>query len=469
MIDWKQEVEKRREALIEDLQSLLQIESILDPESAKEGAPFGEGIDRALTHFLVKGESDGFTSKNLDGYAGHLEFGQGDELIGVLCHLDVVPAGDGWSSDPFAAEIRDGRIYARGAIDDKGPTMAAYYAMKIVKELGLDLNKRVRMIFGTDEESNWQCVKHYFKQEEMPTMGFAPDAAFPMIYAEKGLFDSEWKQKNVVSGADAGEGVRLVSFDSGRRLNMVPDYAEAVVEGLSTDDVKEAYDSFVAENGLNGEVVEDGGKSMFKLEGLSVHGSKPATGKNAGLFLAEFLSGYSLDENGDKFIRMANDYLTADTEGNKLGVKDSDEITGPLTLNVGIMRYSADEGGTFGMNLRYPVSHDFDRTHSVLTEVGEKFGYELNEIEHLRPHHVPEDHPLIKTLMNVYEEQTGEEGYLISIGGGTYARSLDAGVAFGALFPGEAELAHQKDEYIDIENLMKATAIYAQAIYELAK
>ncbi len=467
MIDWKQEVENRRDDLIRDLQELLQIESVLDPESAREGAPFGEGIDRALTHFLEKGEADGFSSKNVDGYAGHLEFGEGEELVGVLCHLDVVPAGDGWSSDPFAAEIRDGRIYARGAIDDKGPTMAAYYAMKIVKELGLDVSKRVRMIFGTDEESNWRCVKHYFKHEEMPTIGFAPDADFPIIYAEKGIFDCEWKQSSVDEAGD-GEGARLVSFDSGRRLNMVPDYAEAVAAGLPSD-VEASFNSFLADIGLTGEVVESDGRFTFKLEGISVHGSKPETGKNAGLFLAEFLSAYSFEGDGGSFIRFVSEYLTSDTEGAKLEIADSDEVSGPLTLNAGIMRYTVEEGGMIGMNLRYPVSHNFERTRGVLEEAGARFGYELKEIEHLGPHHVPEDHPLIKTLMSVYEEQTGEDGYLISIGGGTYARSLDAGVAFGALFPGEDELAHQKDEYIDIENLMKATAIYAQAIYELAK
>ncbi|MCF6138338.1 dipeptidase PepV [Pseudalkalibacillus berkeleyi] len=466
MINWKEEVEKRKASLIEDLQALLQIESTLDHDTAREGAPFGEKINQALVHLLEKGESDGFQSKNVDGYAGHLEFGSGEELVGVLCHIDVVPAGDGWSSDPFAAEIRDGRIYARGAIDDKGPTMAAYYAMKIVQELGLKLNKRVRIIFGTDEESNWQCVKHYFKHEEMPTMGFAPDAAFPIIYAEKGLYDCEWKQKDFTKSVDGD--VRLISFDSGRRLNMVPDYAEAVVGGLSGD-VVDDYRSFIQENGLNGDAHVAGDQVTFKLEGLSVHGSKPHTGKNAGLFLAAFLSGHSFDPNGDSFIRLVNDYLTADTEGAKLGIRDSDEITGELTMNAGTFVYTANEGGRIGMNLRYPVSHDFERTHKVLTDVGEKYGYELCEIEHLKPHHVPKDHPLIKTLLNVYEEQTGDEGYLISIGGGTYARSLDAGVAFGALFPGDPELAHQKDEYIDIENLLKATAIYAQAIYELAK
>ncbi|MCF6408845.1 dipeptidase PepV [Pseudalkalibacillus salsuginis] len=467
MIDWKNEVEQRKEEFIKDLQTLLHFESILDPDTAKEGAPFGEGIHHTLTHLLEKGESDGFTSKNLDGYAGHLEFGKGKELIGVLCHIDVVPAGDGWSSDPFAAEIRDGKIFARGAIDDKGPTMAAYYAMKIIKDLGIDLNRRVRLIIGTDEESNWRCVKHYFKHEEMPTMGFAPDASFPIIYAEKGLFDCEWKRKE--QGSSEGGDVHLVSFESGRRLNMVPDFAEAVLEGQRLASIAEEFHSFIKDKELNGSVSEENGQYKLNVEGLSYHGSKPEKGKNAGLYLASFLSKYSMDEEANDFIRLANDYLTDDTEGVKLGIKDSDDITGPLTLNTGIMNYTSDKGGRFGLNLRYPVSHEFKRTNSILKEVGAKFGYELHEIEHLTPHHVPKDHELIKKLMSVYEQHTGDEGYLISIGGGTYARSLDAGVAFGAQFPGDPEIAHQKDEHADIKSLLRATAIYAQAIYELAK
>ena len=177
-----------------------------------------------------------FVSKNVGNLAGHVEFGQGDESVGILCHVDVVPEGDGWSSDPFAAEIRDGKIFARGAIDDKGPTIAAFYAMKIVKDLGLPLNKRVRMIIGTDEESEWRCVDHYFKHEEMPTIGFAPDADFPIIFAEKGIADFDLVLNQIENKEQKGKilSLRLYVFSLDRRYNMVPDFAKACLKCLST-------------------------------------------------------------------------------------------------------------------------------------------------------------------------------------------------------------------------------------------
>ncbi len=191
----------------------------------------GPEVKKALEFMLNLGEKDGFKVKNVGNLAGHIEFGEGEELVGILCHVDVVPEGDGWSSDPFAAEIRDGKIFARGAIDDKGPTMAAYYAMKIVKELDLPLKRRVRMIIGTDEESNWRCVDHYFKHEEMPTMGFAPDADFPIINAEKGIADLDIVQSSQVEPKSDFQ-VEVLSFQSGRRYNMVPDFAKSGIIGF---------------------------------------------------------------------------------------------------------------------------------------------------------------------------------------------------------------------------------------------
>ncbi|MGG0760338.1 dipeptidase PepV [Bacillus paramycoides] len=465
-INWTEEVTKRKDDLIRDTQQFLQIKSVWEEESAKEGAPFGEGVEKALSFMLHKGETEGFASKNLEGYAGHLEMGQGEELVGILCHVDVVPEGDGWTTPAYSADIRDGKIFARGAIDDKGPTMAAYYAMKIVKELGLPLSKRVRMILGTDEESNWKCVDHYFKNEEMPTIGFAPDADFPIINAEKGISDIQVVQ----NGSEEKDGAyKLISFESGRRLNMVPDFAEAVITGEDVNALTVAYEEYLQTAKKIGKAIVEGNTITLQVKGVSAHGSTPEKGENAGLLLANFLTTVSLDGKATSFASFVTEAFTDDILGEKAGISYKDDISGPLTVNVGRLSYTKENGGNLGLNVRYPVTTNFEETIEKLKGYAHNHGFEVADYSNSRPHHVDKDHVLIRTLQRVYEEQTGEKAELLAIGGGTYARSLKAGVAFGPLFPGKEELAHQKDEYIEIEDLLKATAIYAQAIYELAK
>ncbi|MED3944608.1 dipeptidase PepV [Priestia megaterium] len=464
-INWKEEVQKREAEILAETQRFLQIKSVLT-SAEKQEEPFGPGIAQALDFLLNKGKNDGFSVKNVDGYAGHIEAGEGKDLLGILCHVDVVPEGDGWSVDPYGGEIKDGKIFARGAIDDKGPTMAAYYAMKIVKDLGLPLSKRVRMIIGTDEESDWRCVDHYFNHEEMPTMGFAPDADFPIIFAEKGITDVEIRQQPLEGTKGS---VQLTSFVSGRRHNMVPDLATAVLEFHSETDIKNKYDQFLKDQSLKGSITEKSGVYTLTLEGVSAHGSVPDKGKNAGLMLLRFLHTLELDEQANQFVGYANAYLVQDVLGEKMGLNRKDEVTGDLTINVGIMSYNQEEAGHFGLNIRYPVSAHIDDIIDTIKEKSESYQMTIKHFTDSKPHHVDQKHELIQTLQKVYQEQTNEEPTLISIGGGTYARALEAGVAFGPLFPGREEVAHEKDEYMVIEDLLRATAIYAQAIYELAK
>lgn len=468
-INWNEEVAKRKDELIKETQRFLEIESVLSEKEGKQTAPFGEGIEQSLQFLLHKGKSDGFVVKNVDHYAGHIEYGDGNELVGVLCHVDVVPAGDGWTSPPFSAEIRDGKIYARGAMDDKGPTMAAYYALKIVKELGLPLSKRVRIIIGTDEESEWRCVDHYFKKEEMPTIGFAPDADFPIIYAEKGIGDIEFKYE-LIETKEENETIKLQEFASGQRLNMVPDYAKAILQSKSdTNSIVEAFEKYVKKHSLIGKVEVEERKVEFEIKGVSAHAMEPNNGVNAGHHLTSFLTMLNLDSNGEAFLGFIENNLSHDSRGGKLNISYTDDITGDLTVNTGLIHYQASQGGKIGVNIRFPVTCKVEDVEQQLTKVALHNQFVLSKYNVSPPHHVAKDHPLIQTLQKVYEEQTGEEAKLLSIGGGTYARSLEAGVAFGPLFPGREDVAHQKDEYIYIEDLLKATAIYAQAIYELAK
>lgn len=465
-MNWQNEVLKRKEEVINDTQSFLRIKSVLDESTITKEAPFGEGINEALQYLLQKAEQDGFRTKNLDGYAAHIEMGEGDEIVGILCHIDVVPEGDGWTKPPFGAEIEDGKIYARGAIDDKGPTMAIYHAMKLVKDLGLPLTKKVRMIIGTDEESDWRCVDHYFKHEEMPTLGFAPDADFPIINAEKGIIDAKIKL-DLPSLSD--KECQLLSFESGRRFNMVPDYAKATVQLVEqTNKLKEAFDDFLQSEAVQGKMDMANSTITFTIEGVSAHAMEPNNGKNAGVLLATFLSlpPVMLDARGSTYVKWISEMFYGDTRGNRLGIACSDEISGELTVNAAMFRYEADGESEVGFNIRYPVTAVGEEIEQKLRSLGDG---EIIHFTNSNPHYVEENHPLIETLSRVYEEQTGERTKLISIGGGTYARALKAGVAFGPLFPGREDVVHQKDEYMMIEDLLKATSIYTQAIYELAK
>ncbi|MGE7168132.1 dipeptidase PepV [Bacillus altitudinis] len=466
-MNWEAEVIRKKDSLIQDTQSFLQIESVLDEEGGTVGKPFGEKVDEALQYMLKKGQDEGFKVKNVDGYAGHIEYGEGEDIVGVLCHVDVVPAGDDWTTPPFSADIRENKIFARGAIDDKGPTMAAFYALKMLKDAGLPLSKKIRIIIGTDEESDWRCVDHYFKHEAMPQIGFAPDADFPIIHAEKGIIDA------IVSftyeQSEENKRYILKQFTSGMRLNMVPDEARAIVAAANDHDaesLKTAFAAYLAENQLTGETNHTADGLTFTLKGVSVHAMEPANGTNAGIHMANFLCAHELDERGLAFTSQINALFDQDTRGQKLGIACKDDISGDLTLNVGTILYSQNEEAKLGLNVRYPVTADGEEVKKGIERIK---GAAIEKFDDSPPHHVSKDHPLVKTLQRVYEEQTGDPAHLIAIGGGTYARSLEAGVAFGPLFPGRPDCAHQKDEYIEIDDLLRATALYAQAMYELAK
>lgn len=469
-INWYDEVLKRKDELIQQLKSLLSIESVLDESTSGPDAPFGEKVAEALEFMLKLGENDGFVVKNVDGYAGHIEMGQGTDLIGVLGHVDVVPAGDGWTSPPFSPEIRDGKLYARGAIDDKGPTMAAYYAMKIIKELELPLSKRVRLILGGDEESLWRCMDHYFKHEEMPQMGFSPDAAFPIIHAEKGLMDILLEGKIQNENLQDSDVWTLKEWKAGQRTNMVPDLASATLVGDGdVFELKEKVQSFLLERKIQGYAEENNEGVTIVIRGKAHHGSEPHRGLNAALELARLLQDVPLDSNGKRYIQMIVDLFVDSFFGEKLGIAQEEKVLGSLTVNTGVFGYEQGNSCFVRVNVRYPLTGDDKEILKIINDRVKPYGLSASLLDHKGVHYCDENHPLVQTLAKVYEEQTGEAAKLLSIGGGTYARVLKTGVAFGPLFPGREETAHQRDEYIVVDDLLKATAIYAQAIYELAK
>ena len=464
-IDWKKEVELRKEDLLKDLFTLLRIDSVRDDSKATEEAPVGPGPKEALEAFLAIGERDGFTTKQVGNLAGHIEFAPNPdfkETLGVLGHVDVVPVGTGWDTDPFEPQIINDRIYARGSSDDKGPSMAAYYALKIIKELGLPVSRRVRFIIGTDEESGWKCMDRYFQTEEMPDFGFSPDATFPIINGEKGNITEYLHFAGENTGA-----ARLHSFTGGLRENMVPESATAVVSG-DLADLQAKLDAFVAEHKLRGELQEENGQYKVTVIGKSAHGAMPASGVNGATYLALFLSQFDFAGPAKDYLDIAGKILLNDHEGENLKVAHVDEKMGALSMNAGVFRFDeTNADNTIALNFRYPKGTSPEQIKSILENLPVA-SVSLSEHGHT-PHYVPMEDPLVQTLLNVYEKQTGLQGHEQVIGGGTFGRLLERGVAYGAMFPDSIDTMHQANEFIALDDLFRAAAIYAEAIYELIK
>lgn len=457
-MNWYEEAKKRQSELISDLQNLIQIPSVLDESLSTPEYPFGPEPYKALNWLLEQGKQEGMIVKDVHHIAGHIEMGEGEELLGILGHVDVVPAGKGWTYPPFEGRVVDNKLYGRGAIDDKGPTIAAWLAMKMVKDAGIQLDKRVRLIIGTDEESGFRCVKQYFKEEEMPDIGFAPDADFPIINAEKGISTLRFSFQS-----DNTEKKELISFESGERKNMVPDFAEAVLH--INQNIEEEFKSFLREHRIKGSYKVENNETHITIEGKSAHAMEPNDGLNAAIYLAKFLTGFI---NSSKFLSFMVTSFWEDTRGKALGLDFSDEMSGDTTLNAGIISYSNDSGGYIDVSMRYAVSYPYEEKVTSCQLKVQEAKFSLDIMSNSRPHYVDESEELIQSLKRVYERQTGTQATLLAIGGGTYARVLKKGVAFGMLFPGEKDVAHQVDEFVDIENLVKSAAIYADAICELA-
>lgn len=467
-IDWKKEVESRKDDLMNDLFDLLRIDSVRDDSLASEDAPVGPGPKKALEAFLAIGERDGFTTKMVGNLAGHIEFSPNPEYtetLGVLGHVDVVPIGTGWNTDPFEPQIIDEKIYARGSSDDKGPSMAAYYGLKIIKELGLPVSKRVRFIIGTDEESGWKCMDRYFQTEEMPDFGFSPDAEFPIINGEKGILSLHFE---LPAGESTGD-YQLKSFDAGLRENMVPQDAHAEVVVPNVDEFVAKFEQFVAVESVKGTAEIKDGVVHLDVIGKSAHGSTPAAGINSGTYLATFLNQFNFTGQAKKYLAFASDVLHLDTDGEKLGVKFEDSVMGPLTANAGIFTFTPELGGTLVVNFRYPRGISAEGLEIKTEVVASQYGMTVAHGKSQVPHYVSPEDPLVATLLEVYHKQTGLPAHEQSIGGGTYGRIFERGVAFGALFPDSTDTMHQANEFFAVRDLLRSAAIYAEAIYELIK
>lgn len=464
-VNFRAEFDKRKDEFLADLFDLLRINSERDDSQADAQHPFGPGPVRALDKFLEIAQRDGYPTKNVDNYAGHFEFGEGDEVLGIFGHLDVVPAGSGWNTDPYEPQIIDGKLFARGSSDDKGPTMACYYGLKIIKELGLPTSKKVRFIVGTDEESGWADMDYYFEHVglPLPDFGFSPDAEFPIINGEKGNITAYLHFAGENSGA-----AKLHSFTGGLRENMVPESATAIISGELADLDSKLAD-FTAAYGLkaDAETLENG-QVQVTVIGKSAHGSTPEEGVNGATYLAKFLSQFAFDGAAKTYLDLAGQVLLEDHDAKKLGVAIYDEQMGALSMNAGVFKFDeTSSDNTIALNFRYPKNTNPETIKAGLEKLGVE-AVSLSAHGHT-PHYCPIDDPMVATLLSVYEKHTGLKGHEQVIGGGTFGRLLKRGVAYGAMFPGDVNTMHQANEFIEVEQLYRAAAIYAEAIYELIK
>ncbi len=443
-MDYKTKIDELKDDLINSVREIVQIPSVYCEPTDRY--PFGENIDICLRKTLALCEKLGFKTY-YDRYYGYAEIGTGDEMIGILGHLDVVPEGEleSWTYPPFEGKVVDGKIYGRGTQDDKGPTIATLYAVKALLDTGITFNKRIRFIFGIDEENLWRSINKYLEKEEKPNYGFTPDSVFPLTNAEKGLL-----QFKLVSTASSD-----IVLKGGTAFNSVPDKITFSHENI-LNVIKELDNLGFEYNFSN---------NSLTVIGKGSHASTPWSGINAISRLCMALNRLTIESKSVKFIA---EVIGEDYHGVNIFGDCQDDVSGKLSFNISKIEIS-DGREEISIDIRFPVTFSKDYIVESIIKKATEFGLEYKEFDDLPSLHVPINHFLIKTLQRVYEEETGLDSTPLSTGGATFARATPNCVSFGATFPGQEKVAHQADEYIDIENLIKCTKLYARAIYELSR
>ena len=436
--------EQVKEEFLSSLKLLISYPSVLNEN--ENGTPFGQAIQDVLEKTLEICQGLGFkTYLDPKGYYGYAEIGQGKELLAVLCHLDVVPSGDeaDWKTPPFEAIVKDGYIFGRGVQDDKGPSMAALYAVKALLDSGVVFQKRVRFIFGTDEETLWRCMGRYNELEETATLGFAPDSSFPLTYAEKGLLQVKLH----------GPGSDFLQLEAGEAFNVVP--AKASYQGAFLEKV-------IAGLRAAGFDYEETADEVTVL-GVPKHAKDAAQGVNAIVRLAKVLQLLAPHPT----LSFIADAVGEDATGSRLFGPILDEPSGSLSFNIAGLTITP-ERSEIRIDLRIPVLADKEDLVRVLSKKATDYQLTYEEFDYLAPLYVPKDSELVSTLMGIYQEKTGDTSPAMSSGGATFARTMPNCVAFGALFPGAEQTEHQANERAKLDDLYKAMDIYAETIRRLA-
>ena len=442
-----------KDEVVREIQNAVRVRSV--KEAALPGMPFGEGPAKALDHFMDLAEKLGFKAEKFDNYAMHIDMGDGEETLGILAHVDVVPEGNNWTYPPYGAEIHDGKIYGRGTLDDKGPAIISLYAMKALKDSGIKLNKKIRMILGADEESGSACLKYYFGELKMPhpEVAFTPDSSFPVTYAEKGAIKAKIvREFNTLDG---------LVVNGGNAFNSVANEAVGSIPK-----------SFVGkvENKNKVTFKEEGDKITFVSEGVPAHGARPSLGYNAISAFFETLKEFEIKNEELKEITdfFAN-CIKMETDGTSLGIACDDGETGALTLNIGKIIL---ENNKFELwfDIRIPSKIKVEEIVEKLKKSIEDNKFNCLIHSTTNPLYADREGFLVKTLMEAYQDVTGDmESKPKAIGGGTYAKQTKNCVAFGALLASQEDRFHQRDEYLEISKIDTLLKIYVESIYRLAR
>ncbi len=444
-------IESYRDDFVQTLRSWIRIPSVKG--EASEGAPFGREVREMLDRAMADAERMGFETRNFDGYACDVTLGDAEEKIAVLGHLDVVPAGDGWTHPAFGAEMENDRVFGRGTNDDKGPSLAALFAMRAIREAGIPLKKSIRLILGCDEESGWEDMEYYCAHTEMPEVGFSPDASFPLINTEKGMIHLCFRAEN------QNTGIRVLEMATGDRMNVIPGESTALLEG--GEELAEKVRAWGEKNGMPVQAQTTADGVRVTTTGIPGHSAYPEGRRNAIGMMLLLLK----DLGAQGPLKMLAEAVGMEHDGKSLGCACRDDVSGPLTCNMGIL-HLADGTWAGTLDMRCPITADLEALKAAA--IAHLPGFTVEDIGTKEPHHVPAEGELVTSLLAAYEEETGLKGEPMSTGGGTYAKVLKQGVAFGALFPDEPDLAHQANEYSDISRLLTAAKIFANALIRLA-
>ena len=456
-------IESKREEMLEDLKALVRINS--QRGEAEEGKPFGAGPAAVIAQAQEMMSRYGLRVRNYENYVVTGDFGPADKELDILAHLDVVPVTDDWTvTAPFEPLITDGRIYGRGTADDKGPAIAALYAIRSVIDLGIPLKKGVRLILGSDEECGSSDLKYYYGIEKEAPCTFTPDADFPVINLEKARlakpFTASFEKQETLPA--------LVCLDAGSKVNVVPALALAKVAGLDEETVRAAAAEAEKATGVSFTVSMEDGVCLIQAKGVAAHGSTPEAGNNALTALLALLDKLPLAAGRVKDLihSLACLYPHGDTEGRSLGVAMQDDKSGALSMNLGILRISDTElYGEF--DVRAPLCATDENLTEVVRRRFAEAGITMGEGNMKKAHYVPEDTDFVKTLLASYEHYSGKPGKALYTGGGTYVHELERGVAFGCMSEDVDNHMHGDDEFMEIDTLIMSAKIFADVILKL--